>query len=230
MKYLQNVNLIESKQQNIKYHNNNQLLLGKSDTKSDTFDILIYTSKKAKFVDIPSSVKTINSYAFDNSSVEKVVFNENIEKIGKNVFTNCSKLYQVDFPKKSKINKIPAQTFMKSSIHHFHLPSYITEIGANAFLGCKNLCYLDVPSNSELKVIKRDIITTTNCKSFWIPPHVTQLDDFAFQNRSLQIIQFDENSELETILINENCFRGQIIIMIPSNLIDRIRVKPKKNY
>lgn len=80
-----------SKVQNISYYDN-ILIIGKSDIKSDVFDILLFSRKNLKTVEIPPSIKQIWAFAFQYSDIKKVFFTPSITTICKYSFYKCSKL------------------------------------------------------------------------------------------------------------------------------------------
>ena len=62
---------------------------------------------------------------------------------------------------------------------------------------------------SELKTIEKEAFKNTEIECFVFPP-LTYIGEYAFEKcRKLQIVEFEENSEIE-------------IIMIPKNVIDHL--------
>ena len=74
---------------------------------------------------IPKGIKCYNGWEFVHTpSLEEVYFQDGMEKIPDNLFTDCHPLRVV------------------------HIPESVTEIGANAFNGCENLQELDMTQTS----------------------------------------------------------------------------------
>lgn len=69
---LNNLSIIQCKEVNIVYYNS-QFLIGKSDPKSDVFDILYLTCRNIEKVVIPSFIKQIAPHAFDGCGKIKTV-------------------------------------------------------------------------------------------------------------------------------------------------------------
>lgn len=216
---LREINVIQNEKQNILFYQNN-FIVGKSDIKSDIYDDLIYVSSKLRIAKVPPFIKRIREYAFCKSHAVIVEIPDEVETIEKDAFHN-SYLHQIEFSPNTKIKEIKDQTFFRSSIDHICLPSQVTSIGDNAFTFCKIFRHLTIPVNSELKKIGKYVISETNVKSLWIPSCVTFIDKAAFISNKLLIIQFEENSELQTIKASDIC-NNQVIIMMPMKLKDQI--------
>ena len=85
--------------------NNNKIIIGKSKN-SDDFDILFFACRDIQHAIIPSSVKTINSFAF----------------------FNCDRLKSVVFQEDSKLNSINQNAFALSSLNSISIPASIQNI------------------------------------------------------------------------------------------------------
>ena len=87
-------------------------------------------------VNIPSSVKWIESYAFSGcSSLTSVNIPSSVTYIGNGAFQDCSSLTSVNIP--SSVTSIGGGAFSGcSSLTSVNIPSSVTEIGRYAFSEC----------------------------------------------------------------------------------------------
>lgn len=130
---------------------NYSFLVGKSDSKSDVFDVLLFARRKLIEADIPSYIKRISSYAFEgckqlnsisfqenslltsigeysfsNSSITTISFSSEVREIGDYSFYNCTKLKEICFPNHSKLESIGKNAFSNSSLETLSMPFLIT--------------------------------------------------------------------------------------------------------
>lgn len=82
-------------------------------------------------INLPDSVTTIGNYAFQNCSIlSEVIFPKNLNSIGENVFKNCA-VRKIDLSKGCKI--ISDSAFSGSAINLVNLPNNLVSIGRRAF-------------------------------------------------------------------------------------------------
>ena len=122
---------------------------------------------------IPNSVKNIEEYAFYNSSLTKITFEEGASLISvglcafqgcdfiKNItlpssvisidsyaFNGCTSLESVTFEEGSKLTSIKTHAFADcSSLTSITIPSSVTSIGSDAFRNCTSLKYIQITGN-----------------------------------------------------------------------------------
>lgn len=240
---LTSIKIIQKQKANISYYDN-KLILGKSDLKSDIFDIVYFARRDIKNVTIPSFIKQIAPYAFSEcKQLQKVDFSENSElnsiedfafslssiefisipstviKICGRAFFNCDKLKKVDFKSNSKLLSIDDYSFSYSKIEKISIPSKVNRIGEFAFSCCYFLKKVIFAGNPELKMIDKSAFYFTSINNILIPPRVTKISNLAFSYcQNLKIIEISENSNLKTI--NKETFdtASNIIIMTPAKL------------
>jgi len=115
-----------------------------------------FNSTEIVSVEIPSTVKTIDSYTFGNCKrLQQVILHEGLESIGDYAFYGCNNLSEV------------------------YIPSSVKIIGEYAFNECSKL--KQVFLNNGLKTIERGAFH--KCKSLpevIIPKSVKRIDNFAF--------------------------------------------------
>lgn len=240
---LNRITIIPQETVNITYLNDT-FLVGKSDTKSDTFDVLLFARRDIEIALIPSSVKKIGSYSFSNcSKLQKVIFPKDTELasigsfafaysslesitipstvsfIGESLFTGCKRLKTVEISEDSKLNSFNKYVFSRSSIEYIRIPSHFTNIGESAFLDCKELKTVEFSENSKLKAIEYSAFANTSLERISIPSSVTQICEKAFWGcKNFESIEFSMSSELKIIekyaLSNSSLQR----VIIPSSV------------
>lgn len=68
-----------------------KLIIGKSDTKGEIFDVIAFTNRGIKSATIPENIRQIAPYAFAYSDIEKIIIQPNITLLGENSFYQCKK-------------------------------------------------------------------------------------------------------------------------------------------
>lgn len=96
-------------------------------------------------VELPPFQK-LNKYAFAGcTSLQEVVFNDEIEEIGDGAFFACTNLSEISLP--SSINKIGDNAFKCcKQIEQISIPIGVTQLGNFSFAYCYNLNKIDLPS------------------------------------------------------------------------------------
>lgn len=172
-----------------------KIVVGKSSIDSNVFDNLVFCLRNVEKVTIPSFVRKIESYAFQQSKVRAV-----------------------DFEKNSQLQIIEEYAFAESSIEKFTVPLHLTKIYRSVFDSCSQLKLFDVSPNCELEKIDRDAFSSSGIKSLYLPPNIALLN---FSDVSLLIVEFDENAKI----FNFNQFSYSIdtydgVIMAPKNIFE----------
>ncbi|KAK8841588.1 hypothetical protein M9Y10_027213 [Tritrichomonas musculus] len=185
------IRIFPHKQQNIVYYNNS-FILGKSDTKSDIFDVLIFAHKNITNAIIPSFIKRIESDAFKD----------------------CKQLKSVSFSDDSQLTEIG--NFSSCPLKQIKIPQKVQHIRYHAFFNCLKLKKVEFSDGSELKSIGYGAFGFTNIERIVVPPHVTQIELYTFLNTKR--VDFHENSELKEI--QDSAFLSSKIkrIRIPSSV------------
>ena len=160
-------------------------------------------------ITIPSSVKTIASYAFANcTKLSNITFEEDsqLTYIGSNAFESCTSLTGISLP--AGITSIGNSVFRWcSSLTNISMSSNITSIGNNAFAYCSGLTSITIPS----KVTEIGYNAFQHCSklsSITIPSTVQWIGGYAFANcTELSSVVFQESCQLTSIGNNafENC-------------------------
>ena len=191
-------------------------------------------------VRIPGSVKIAGMYAFaECNNLTTAIFEEGAEKIGYNMFENCTNLSKVTLP--STLNEIhdyaffncskleylntlgcvhnigymngnASVIFYNSAIRQLPLPNSLTSIGRDAFANMQNLNHVSLPSH--LEEVHTDIFfNDRNIKELTLPASLTSFND--------GILCYYKDSNGYTRLW-ENCPAKAIFVMgdeIPNALV-----------
>lgn len=101
---------------NIKCYEN-KYIIGKSDPKSDVFDLLYFVNRDVtESITIPLFTKIIFSYAFASCKIKKIKIPSSVTEIHKNAFFFCENLEEVEIPQNSQIIVIGKRAFQNSNI------------------------------------------------------------------------------------------------------------------
>lgn len=139
----------------------NSILLGKTDLKSDTFDVLSFANRDIQNVEIPSNIKIIGSYSFSESSIESVSIPPLVTHICEGAFAWCENLQKIEIQQNSKLEIIDKEAFENCSFQSILIPSSLTKIGVECFYGCR--CQnIEFPINSNLKIIEKNAFSNSS--------------------------------------------------------------------
>ena len=178
-----------------------KFLFGKSDLKSDIFDVILFACRDIEKVDIPPYIKKISSSAFDH----------------------CQFLNSVNIPENSELRTISDYSFCETNLNQINITSNVVEIGKGAFEDCSFLKKLNLSANSKLRLIENSSFSSTSLSSFTIPEQVSFIDNYAFSYSDIHIFEFSEKSKLK--FINKQAFIGvDAVIMIPFDLKNKISI------
>ena len=201
-------------------------------------------------VDIPNSVKYIDSNAFEGCSyLQSVTLSNNMIAIGSSAFKGCTSLARITIP--NSVTNIDSNAFDGcTSLKNVNLPNKLKSIGTSIFKGCTSLKEITIP-NSITNIdsnafegctrLKEVILSNTlhaigtqafkDCtrlSSIIFPSSVQYIDDEAFKNCSaLSLVTV--NREISDITnLGENVFEGthtNLQIVVPTNRIAEYKNK-----
>ncbi len=96
-------------------------------------------------LDIPASVTSVGTNAFEGSALKSIVFLGENTVIGEGAFSSCAALAQVTLP--AALESIPGKAFEGcSSLMAVDIPDTVSHIGAYAFSGCPFLKSITLPA------------------------------------------------------------------------------------
>ena len=231
------------------------IYVGRNITLSHSIFAHIFTLKKAEFGNItripshlffncpklaefnlPGTLESIGTGAFESSAIEKIVIPESVTSIGKHAFSDsdlrevdikgpvrelpeytfgiCEKLEKLTLP--STISKIGEKCFAYSAIQEFRCPDDLVEIGYDAFYECKNLeriHFNDKLTNIGLGAFQK----CSALKEVYLPESVTNIGSYSFSDcESLRVLSLPATLEK----IEPTCITGSInIISLISHVV-----------
>lgn len=160
-------------------------------------DELVFCVRDIKNVTIPSFIKQIGAYAFNE----------------------CHELRQVEIPIDSNLQIIDDYAFCNSSITSINIPFHVSRIGVGAFSTCNEIKRIEFPMNSKLQTIEKCLFSFSSIESISLSKNINKICEYAFSSCvKLTSIEIPENSKLKTI--ESNAFYGSNIksITFPSKL------------
>ncbi|KAK8836781.1 hypothetical protein M9Y10_037303 [Tritrichomonas musculus] len=131
---------------------NEKLIVGKSDIKSDKYDVLVFACRDVKSANIPPEIIKISSYAFSRSSIVNVFISPHVKQICKYSFSWCNRLRRFEIPQDSELQKIEKYSFSCSSIECIFIPRNVTRIYDSCFFTCDNLKMIEIDEKSSVKI------------------------------------------------------------------------------
>lgn len=153
--------------------------------------------------DIPSSVTTIASYAFNNyNSLTTFEIPKTITTIDSYAFNGCKNLASITFEEGCSLTTIGSNAFTScTSLAVITIPKTVTAIGDYVFDGCTNLASITFEADSTLATIGLNAFRgCTSLTAITIPKTVTTIGDYVFDGcTKLASIMFEENCALTTI-------------------------------
>lgn len=161
-----------------------------------TGDISVIAAKtfagtELEVITLPSSVKTIEEYAFSGcDKLREIHLGNSITTIGDNAFARCKAMASVEFP--ATLSSIGKRAFINcQALKKLNL-NRVTTIGENAFEKCSALADIDFGSG-ELSVGYSAFAECPALKSLIIPSNVVKLSQYAFYDcLGLESVRFDD--------------------------------------
>ncbi|MBQ3665372.1 MAG: leucine-rich repeat protein, partial [Lachnospiraceae bacterium] len=149
---------------------------------NDTEVIITKYTGSSTSITIPRSigghpVTGIQSYAFDDSNIQKVTIPDTMNKISDYAFYGAHQLTTIDMP--NTVTAIGTYAFeFCTSLSSFTIPDTVTTIGNGAFYGCTELS--DVSFGAGITRINSNSFLNTGLTSVKIPKNVTYIGNHAF--------------------------------------------------
>lgn len=170
----------------------NKYLLGKSNSKNDIFDLLIYGRFDIEEAEIPSFVKVLKRHSF-GIHLKSLIFPEDsqIESIEFGVINKSFKKLSIP----CSLKKIDQNCFQTAN--------NITEIEVspkNEIFCYKDNKYLLVKSSKTSKIFDQIIFCRRDVIEATIPNYIKKIDAYSFSRcNQLKTVSFQDDSKVETI-------------------------------
>ena len=173
---------------------------------------------KATEVIIPDTVKTIGMQAFAGSSVKKLDIPSSVTSIENYAFDACTNLESINLS--CKITKIGERLFQNCrSLKEINIPDTVESIEFLAFRGCDSLTSVVIP-NGVNTLESQAFLDCDNLKTVTLPESITSLNQFAFHNTQKleNVYCFTDLTKLGNIkFISE---MKSATVYVPSNKVD----------
>lgn len=199
--------------------NNNATITAKKVTIPATMEAIperLFTdSKTLTSITLSQDVKSVGDYAFASTSITQIKIPANCT-LGKNVFYDCSKLYDVTLP--TTQNDIPEGTFSNcTSLRSLYIPANISTIGKDAFYKSAIneskdfkgtlLGYLDLSSITNIKTSA--FSSCNNISTVKFGNGINEIGEDAFENSKVSSIEIPTGASITGF--GANAFAGTLI-------------------
>lgn len=165
---------------------------------------------------VPSTVRTINGYAFYNcAGIKNIVISESVVKLNTYAFRGCSGLTNITIPASvvlmesnvfygcsglvnvvflREIISIPDYTFQNcTNLTNFEIPNSVRYIGRSAFSGCVNLKNINIP-NGVTSLNGGVFYNCSSLESLLLPDSLITISSSALYGcKSLKSLTIPEN-------------------------------------
>lgn len=253
------IEIIEREQKNIKCYDD-KFVLAKSDIKSDIFDVLLFANRDIEEATIPSFIKIISSYAFSfcqnlqiiefeknsqlktiesnafsNTSIEKFIVPSTVCQIGEDSFYGCP-IKILEFEENSQLKTLEQNLFLDSEIETIEIPSNVIEIKEGWCCGANKLTNVTVnPQNKNFIIYQNDFLLSKSdqrsdnfdiilfarrdIENVVIPSNIKRIASYSFDScDSIETFEFEANSNLISFGIDCFSFGSIKEIIIPSSV------------
>lgn len=163
-------------------------------------EIVYQHSPKKRYI-IKETARFVGKYTFyDNNDIVSVVFPSSVKCIDSYAFQLCKTLRFIHFKRNSKLKKIKKMSFDSARLESIEIPSYVRKIGRNAFSFCQKLRSVTLHEDSKLKIIGKSSFSSTAVESVEIPSSAEKIGASAFSDcENLRSITFRKDSKLRMI-------------------------------
>ena len=176
--------------------------------KDKTRILICSRDKQEESYELPSTVETIDQYAFFNCDVIKnIILPENLSIIQLSTFYNCKAIENITLP--DNIKEIGENAFYNCILlQEINIPNNVIEIGDHAFSCCRLLQEVNIP-DSVTKIRNYSFMDCDSLQEINIPSSVEEIGNHAFgfcdKLTSVKINQNNENFIMENgILYNKD--------------------------
>ena len=165
-----------------------------------------------------SQLQSIGDNAFQETKLKSIKIPHHVKIIGRSAFYNCFNFSKIEFSENSELRLIRKKAFYNTPIKEFYITSKIEELEEGWCHGLNELVDISIsPDNKHFKLtndnklllFKSDlsqdkfdklIFASHESESVFVPSFIKHICSSSFFNcTTLKSIEFEENSELETI-------------------------------
>lgn len=145
---------------------------------------------KIESIEIPNNITKIGKYAFRNcTNLKNIKFSENIDTINEYTFYNCTALTSVNIP--DGVTSIAEYAFYGcSALTSITIGNSVTEISQQAFYGCSSL-YLIYSKNPIPPTLDNNVFYNTKIGIIYVPTASVDVYKAAWSDYADKIIGYD---------------------------------------
>lgn len=171
---LVNVKIIPKQQQNIKYIDD-KIIVGKTDSKSEEYDALVFVPRNVNSVTIPNDINIIAPYSLSTVKINEIFIPSHVKQICEGAFNLCENLNRIEFAQDSELQIIGKFAFSCCSFNSILIPSSVTTICKSAFSWGRNLQKVEFSPDSYIQIIEKNVFYLSPIQCLIIPSSVTEL-------------------------------------------------------
>ena len=161
-------------------------------------DYLIVDDEVVKYIgtrsvtQVPDFITRIGENAFSNRDVEKVILPPKLKLIGKNAFSWCERLTEIELP--DSLQMIDDGAFSNcSNLERVKLPADLRFIGANAFRACSSVKEFDLPETLHT-ISRRAFDFCVSIEKITVPNGIMRLAEGVFSHcENLRKVSLPDN-------------------------------------
>jgi uncharacterized repeat protein (TIGR02543 family) len=159
-------------------------------------------TQKLKTIHIPEGLETLLSGTFFHSSLEYIYLPKSLKTVQSWAFANTSHLIEVNFHIESEINILLENTFLFSNVRRIVLPDGLHEIANDAFMMAFELEEIIISENSRLTVLNyASFMGAMLLKSIYLPESVNELNyDILHYFRAMETLSLSPNHPLYMVI------------------------------
>lgn len=167
---------------------NDEIIIGKTDSKIDLFDSIILVNRDVKEVIIPQNIKRIASYALAYLAITHIVIPTQVTCICERAFYDCKNLRNIEFSPDSKLKTIGSYAFYGTRIESLTIPALVSDLHNGWISRAENIKTLEIDPNNQnfRKLDDKIIVGKTDLKS-------DQFDSIVFVNRDVKKLTIPQN-------------------------------------
>lgn len=137
------------------------------------------TGRNSVRYEVPSTVQTIEDYAFEGvSRLKEIKLNNGIERIGDGAFKGCKNLRKITIP--STVNDLGEEAFAEcKSLEKINILEGLKSIKLNTFYACEKLKEIILP-NSVTSIGDGAFLACTSLKKIVLPTNLTHIEYNSF--------------------------------------------------
>lgn len=145
-----------------------------------------------KITQVPDFITKIGENAFSNRDVQKVILSPSLKLIGKNAFSWCEHLTEIELP--DSLQMIDDGAFSNCcSLVNIKLPKDLKFIGANAFRACSAIKELELPETLHT-ISRRAFDFCVSLEKIDVPQGIMRLAEGVFSHcENLRKVTLPEN-------------------------------------